>query len=80
MKTVSIDSWGLQALLARKLKMSRTTINGIFTGQHRATAKVAEKLEAEFTRLSIPLSRWDLLYGVKDGQSFADYLKSKQEN
>jgi len=74
----TIKSWGLQALLARKLGMSRTHINGIFQGQHRATAKLAERMEAEFICLGIPLSRWDLLYGVKEGQSLADYLKQKQ--
>lgn len=78
MKT-TIKSWGLQATIARKLKLSRTHVNAIFQGKQRATAKIAEKMEAEFLRLGIPLSRWDLLYEVKEGQSLADYLKAKKE-
>ena len=76
MKT-TIKSNGLQSRLARKLGVARSTINGIFSGKHRATASMAAKLEEEFTKLGIPLNRWALLYDVRDNQSLADYLEEK---
>lgn len=75
---MTIKTHGLQALLARRLKVAKPTINGIFTGHHRATAKMALKLETEFMKLGINITRWDLLYEVKDGQSLADYLEQKE--
>ena len=75
---MEIDSFGLQTRLARKLKVSRQTMNGFFTGKHVPTAKMAEQLETEFLKLNIPLTRWDLLYGNKDHLPLANYLKAKQ--
>lgn len=79
MTPITINSHGLQAKLARKLHVNKATISRIFSGKVRATSQQARDLGAEFTRLGIPLTHWDLLYEIKDGQSLADYLKSKKE-
>lgn len=78
MKTLTVSSWGLQSRIAKKLNVSKQTISRVFIGD-RPTAQLAEKLEAEFVRLRIPINRWDLLYERPEGQSLADYLKSKKE-
>jgi len=79
MKKITIESWGLQANIARKVKVSRSAISEIFTGKHQPSKALAAKLEAEFLRLEIPLTRWDLMYGRPEGQSLADYLKEKKQ-
>ena len=77
MKTLTVSSWGLQSRIAKKLNVSKQTISRVFIGD-RPTAQLAEKLEAEFVRLGIPVTRWDLLYERPEGQSLADYLKNKR--
>lgn len=72
-----LTSHGLQSWCARKAGVTRTTINAIFNGKRKATPKHAEQLEAIFIQKRIPLDRWDLLYGVKTGQTLEDYLKNK---
>ena len=78
MKITSINSWGIQGHLARKLNVNRSTISEIFSGRHQPSKKLAARLEAEFLRLGIPLTRWDLMYERPEGQSLADYLKAKK--
>lgn len=80
MNPVTINAFGLQANLARKIHVNKATISRIFSGKVRATPEQARSLERELTRLGIPITHWDLLYEVKEGQSLADYLKSKKEN
>jgi len=80
MTPTTINSHGLQAKLARTLRVNKATISRIFSGKARATSEQARGLEAEFTRLGIAITHWDLLYEVKEGQSLADYLKAKKEN
>ena len=58
---------------------ARSTITEIFSGKRRATLRQAEALEQEFVKRNIPLNRWDLLYGVKDGESLKQYLQTKGE-
>ena len=79
MTRVTINSFGLQGNLARKLHINKATICRIFSGKSRTTAQQARALADEFTRLGIPLTHWDLLYEVKEGQSLADFLKSRKE-
>ena len=79
MKITSINSWGIQAYLARKLGVSRSAISEIFSGHHQPSKKLAARLEAEFLHLGISITRWDLLYDRPEGQSLADYLKAKKE-
>lgn len=68
---------GYQARLAYRLKLPRSTVNEIFNGKRRATLRQAAELEAEFTKRSIPLNRWDLLYGIQEGQPLVDYLAAR---
>ena len=76
--------WGLQKKLSRRSGIINSTICYIFRGVRRATISQAEKLEAEFIRLGIPLTRWDLMYGVRvnkgNPESLADYLERRDKN
>lgn len=76
--------WGLQKKLSRRSGIINSTICYIFQGVRRATISQAEKLEAEFIRLGIPLTRWDLMYGVRvnkdNPESLADYLERRDKN
>ena len=76
--------WGLQKKLSRRSGIINSTICYIFQGVRRATIPQAEKLEAEFIRLGIPLNRWDLMYGVRVNkerpESLADYLERRDKN
>lgn len=76
--------WGLQKKLSRRSGIINSTICYIFQGKRRATIPQAEKLEAEFIRLGIPLTRWDLMYGVRvnkdNPESLADYLERRDKN
>ena len=70
----TIREHGFQAWMARRTGESRVTINMIFRGKRRASVRVAALLEPLFLERGVPLSRWDLLYGVPEGQSLFDYL------
>lgn len=76
--------WGLQKKLSRRAGIVAATVCCIFQGKKRATIPQAEKLEAEFIRLGIPLTRWDLMYGVRVSkehpESLADYLERRDKN
>lgn len=74
---VTLKTPGIQARIARKIGTSRQTVNAVFCGRQIASRKIAAKLEDEFVRLGIPLTRWDIMYGVKPGQSLAAYLDQK---
>ena len=75
----ALNAPGLQSKLARKIGACRQTVNAVFCGRQIASRKIAAKLEDEFVKLGIPLTRWDMMYNTKPGQSLADYLKSKTE-
>lgn len=76
--------WGLQRKLSRRSGIVNSTLCCIFQGKRRATIPQAEKLEAEFIRLGIPLNRWDLMYGVRVNkehpESLAEYLERRDKN
>lgn len=75
---------GFQAWVARKTKVSRSTITAIFTGKRKCTIAQAAKLEEIFILKGIPLNRWDLLYGyeinAENPISIVDYLQKKLLN
>lgn len=71
---------GLQSRISMRTKIKRPTLCNIFKGLRRATAKQAALLEQEFTVRCIPINRWDLLYGVEDGQSLREYLEKKENS
>lgn len=70
---------GFQNQCAVKTQIFRSTINLIFKGKRRATPHQAEKLEGFFLKKCIPINRWDLLYGMKEGQDIWDYFEKKQD-
>ena len=76
--TSPIKEPGLRARLALRTKTARSTITQIFAGKRRATLRQAAALEEEFVKRNIPLNRWDLLYGVKEGESLEQYLQTKE--
>ena len=76
----TLNAPGIQSKIARKLGVCRATVNAVFRGKYIAGRKLAEKLEQEFIRLGIPLTRWDIMYGVHEGETLADYLKRKKHN
>lgn len=69
--------YGIQSKIARRTKIARSLVCEIFNGTRRCTAKSAAKMEAEFAMREIPINRWDLLYGVEDGQKLIDYVSLK---
>jgi transcriptional regulator with XRE-family HTH domain len=81
---LQLKAWGLQKELSRRSGIINSTISYIFSEIRRATIPQAEKLEAEFIRLGIPLDRWDLMYGVRvnkdNPESLADYLERRDKN
>lgn len=80
-KTTSnpVEAHGLQSSFVHRYNVNRSTVCQIWQGKKRATPKQAAMLEEFFTRRGIPLNRWDLLYGVGDGQSLADYVSNKSQ-
>jgi len=75
-----ITDWGLQAKVSRMTKIHPVVINFIFNGKRRATLQQAEKLEDAFIRLSLPINRFDLLYGIEIGEeNIYEYLRHRHE-
>lgn len=70
---------GFQAIVANRTRISRASLSLIFSGKRRATLEQAQKLEKVFIENGIPLNRWDLLYGVKRGQTLDQYLGERDE-
>jgi hypothetical protein len=68
---------GLQALISRKCEIHKSTVSAIFAGKRRATPKQAAAMEEQFIKRGVPLTRWDLLYGVNiaDGESLDAYIQ-----
>ena len=81
---LQLKAWGLQKELSRRSGIINSTISYIFSGIRRATIPQAEKLEAEFIRLGIPLDRWDLMYGVRVSkehpESLTEYWERRDKN
>ena len=73
----TLTSWGVQGVVAKRTGISAPIINMIWTGKRPASPANAAKLEAEFLRLGIDINRYDLVWGIKPGQSLPDYYKEK---
>jgi len=72
-----VNAKGFQAYLARRVHVTKAAINHVFRGEIRASVDMAAKLEHEFIRIGIPLTRWDFLYGMQPGQTLVDYVKER---
>lgn len=70
---------GLQSLIARKCVIHKSTVSAIFAGKRRATPEQAAAMEEQFIKRGVPLTRWDLLYGVSivEGESLAEYIRRR---
>lgn len=78
-KNWTLTTWGVQGFIAKQSGLAAPVVNMIWTGKRRATPEAAVKLEAEFIKLQINLTRWDLIYGIEPGQSLPDYYKEKMQ-
>ena len=76
-KKITIRSFGLQSRIARRTGISAPIVCMVFSGKRRATIDQAKKLEEAFLHYGIDLTRMDLLYEVKDGESLLHYYDRK---
>ena len=76
-KKFNIHSYGLQSKLSRRTGICAPIVNYIWTGKRRATVDQAKKLEEAFLFYGIDITRFDLLYEVKTGESLLDFYRRK---
>lgn len=76
-KKFTITSFGLQSKLSRRTGISAPIVCMVFSGKRRATIDQAKKLEEAFLHYGIDLTRMDLLYEVRDGESLLHYYDRK---
>jgi transcriptional regulator with XRE-family HTH domain len=68
---------GLQAKIARRTRITRTTVTSIFSGRRRATPQQAKLLSEEFERRQIAIGLWDLLFEVAPGESLVEFIRRR---
>lgn len=71
---------GLQAWLRRKTGLAQGHLSHIMTGRQRATPEQAIMLEPLLLQKGINLTRIDLVFGYKKGQSWQQLLAAKERN
>ena len=71
---------GFQTEVSRKTQIAKASLSLILSGKRRATPEQAEKLEKVFIESGLPITRWDLLYGIKKGQSLQQLLERKERD
>lgn len=76
-KKYTIRSFGLQSKLSRRTGISAPIMCLIFSGKRRATIDQAAKLEEAFLRYNIDITRFNLLYDVKNGESLPEFYDRK---
>lgn len=71
---------GIQSAIARKCGIQKSSVSYVFNGRRRATAQQAALMEGYFIQKGIPLTRWDLLYGIdtENEESIAEYLERRK--
>lgn len=76
----STSQRGLRAYISRKCGIPKSTISDICNGKRRATTAQAALMEGIFIQRSVPLNRWDLLYGVDvdNGETLDAYIVRKK--
>jgi DNA-binding transcriptional regulator YdaS (Cro superfamily) len=78
-KKLTLRTWGLQGKIAKRTGLSAPIVNLVFTGKRRATPDVAAKMEEAFIHYGIDITRNDLIWGVKPGQSLIEYMDERRE-
>lgn len=68
---------GGRARLAKYLGISDSYLSEILNGKKGVSKKLTLKFEAYFARTGIPMNRWDLLFGMRKGETFKEYLQRK---
>lgn len=71
---------GLQSWLQRKTGICQSTICDIFSGKRCATPRQAVLLEPLLLQKGINLTRMDLVFGYKKGQSLQQLLECKERD
>lgn len=71
---------GLQAWLCRKTGIKQGHLSMMMRGERSATPANAEKLEPLLLQKGINLTRIDLVFGYRKGQSWQQLLASKERN
>lgn len=69
---------GLQAWLCRKTGMKQGHLSNLMNGNRRVTPENAKRLEPLLLQRGINLTRIDLVFGYKKGQSWRQLLESKE--
>jgi len=68
---------GIGAYIARRCHTSPTNVCRILRGGILASPFMAAKMEEVFIELGLPLTRWDLLYGIGPDESLIEYARKR---
>ena len=71
---------GLQAWLCRKTGLKQGHLSSMMSGKRRVTPEKAAILEPLLLQKGINLTRIDLVFGYKKGQSWQQLLAAKERN
>ena len=71
---------GLQAWLCRKTGIKQGHLSNLMNGKRRVTPENAERLEPLLLKKGINLTRMDLVFGYKKGQSWQQLLERKERD
>ena len=71
---------GLQAWLCRKTGIKQGHLSNLMNGKRRVTPENAERLEPLLLKKGINLTRMDLVFGYKKGQSWQQMLDRKERD
>lgn len=70
----------LQAWLCRKTGTKQALMSHVMTGKRRPSPELAVLLEPLLLQKGINLTRMDLIFGYKKGQSWQQLLKNKERD
>lgn len=70
----------LQAWLCRKAGVKQAHLSHVMTGKRRPSPELAIQLEPLLLQKGINLTRIDLVFGYRKGQSWQQLLASKERN
>jgi len=68
---------GIGAYIARRCHTSSTNVCRILRGGILASPEMAAKMEEVFIELGLPLTRWDLLYGIGPEETLIEYARKR---
>lgn len=68
---------GFNSLVAKRAGIHRQSVWRILSGRDRCSVEFAIYLEVVFAEWNLNITRHDLLWGMKQGESLADYFDRK---